>query len=590
MFGIGSVSKVITTAAVMQLVDQGRIGLDQPVTKYLPSFSMRSPEYRQITVRMLLNHSAGFPGSEYSNGWTTAPFPGYAKQALNTLSLSTLKTTPGALSVYCNDCFTVAGEVVAAVSGMPFTTYVARNVFAPLGMQHSTYITNRMPAVGEVARTFDGNVMRAQEVTNVHASGGVLSTPTDMGALARMFLNEGAIVATSLLSPQSVAEMGHDQMATTLMPVPDPYLVFGLGWDSVSATFLRFEGVRGWSKNGATGDYHANFVVAPDAGLAVFASAAGEQPGIDGVVEQISELLLINALREQGTIGTRSLTVTVPAIATPTQDDVNAMLGIYPATFAGSMRVTATGDPSVLQLSKLIAGTWVPLEQVAFRADGAWWPTGSTTHSWRTTMGWSRNYLYESFHSGDQVANFIVAQRVDPSGPTTKAWNQRLGVWFVVNERADSTGWRGPAILLTRIPGLSGYLDIGGSPISTQGVVGSMFLQIPTNNGRDQDDAEPIADGMLRLGHNVLRPAATVPDLLSGTNRVTIGADGYAEWFGLPKSGKVTVDGAEAWYLYDTEMDLLSSGTATSRTVAAPAGSHLVALGQPGQNVRLTLR
>jgi len=589
MFGIGSVSKVITTAAVMQLVDQGRIGLDQPVAKYLPTFTMRSPQYRQITMRMLLNHSAGLPGSEYSNGITTAPFPGYAKQALDTLSRSTLKTTPGALSVYCNDCFTVAGEVVAAVSGMPFTTYVERNLFAPLGMTKSAFITKKLPAVGTVARTFEGNVMRPQEVTNIYASGGALSTPTDMGALARMFLNKGTAGSTSLLSPQSVAEMGRDQMVTTLMPVSDPYLVFGLGWDSVDATALRFEGVRGWSKNGATNDYHADFLLAPDDGLAVFASAAGEQPGIDGVVAHIAEKLIVDALRDQGTIGTRSLTVPVPGPATPTEDDVNAMLGIYPAAAGASMRVTRTADPATLQMSKLVAGTWIPLEQVSFRQDGAWWPTTSGTHSWRSASGWSRNYLYQAIHSGDQVANFVVAERVEPSGPTAPAWVDRLGLWLLVNERADSTGWRGPALLLTRIPGLPGYLDIGGSPIDAQGRVGTMFAQIPVNNGRDQSDAVPTADGMLRVGHTVLRSAATVPDLPRGTRTVTVGPRGYAEWLTVPKAGKVTVTGTDTWHLYDADVNVVASG-AQAGPVAAPARSYIVLLGDPGQVITVTLQ
>ena len=124
IYGIGSTSKMFATAAVMQLVDEGRVELDAPVVRYLPQFTMRSPQYRQITVRMLLDHSAGFPGSTYSNGFTTAAYDGYATEVLANLARSSLKTTPGAMSVYCNDCFTVAGELVAEVSGMPFTTYL----------------------------------------------------------------------------------------------------------------------------------------------------------------------------------------------------------------------------------------------------------------------------------------------------------------------------------------------------------------------------------------------------------------------------------------------------------------------------------
>ena len=63
IYGIGSTSKMFATAAVMQLVDEGRVELDAPVVRYLPQFTMMSPQYRQITVRMLLDHSAGFPGT-----------------------------------------------------------------------------------------------------------------------------------------------------------------------------------------------------------------------------------------------------------------------------------------------------------------------------------------------------------------------------------------------------------------------------------------------------------------------------------------------------------------------------------------------
>ena len=190
-YGIGSTSKMLATAAVMQLVDAGRVGLDQPVVRYLPQFTMLSPQYRQITVRMLLDHSAGLPGSAYTNGMTTRPYPDYAADVLANLARSRLKTTPGAMSVYCNDCFTLAGELVAQVSGMPFTDYVERNLLAPLAMSHSDYVTDAMPAPGSVARVVADGRTQPLEVTNVFASGGLMSTPQDMLAFARMLLARG---------------------------------------------------------------------------------------------------------------------------------------------------------------------------------------------------------------------------------------------------------------------------------------------------------------------------------------------------------------------------------------------------------------
>lgn len=67
MYGIGSTSKMFTTVAVMQFVDQGKIDLDTPIVQYIPEFTMKDERYKQITPRMLLNHSSGLKGSSFTN-------------------------------------------------------------------------------------------------------------------------------------------------------------------------------------------------------------------------------------------------------------------------------------------------------------------------------------------------------------------------------------------------------------------------------------------------------------------------------------------------------------------------------------------
>lgn len=140
-YAIGSVSKMFATVAIMQLVDQGKVVLDNPVVNYVPDFTMQDPAYRQITVRMLLDHSAGFPGSSYADGMTTSPQTAYADHVLRELANQRLKTTPGSMSVYCNDCFTMAGIVVQRVSGMSYTDYVTTHILEPLEMTHSYFAT-----------------------------------------------------------------------------------------------------------------------------------------------------------------------------------------------------------------------------------------------------------------------------------------------------------------------------------------------------------------------------------------------------------------------------------------------------------------
>ncbi|MCB1823040.1 MAG: beta-lactamase family protein, partial [Candidatus Competibacteraceae bacterium] len=169
----------------------------------------------QITVRMLLNHSAGFGGSDYRNGFTNAPVPGYAAQVLESLATQRLKHLPGEMAVYCNDCLTMIEPLVAAVSGRPYTQFVAEEILAPLDMTHSRFALEPFPA-GSFAPGYTGDRADPQEYTNAYATGGLYSTPNDMAHLAMMFMNGGRYGNVRVLSASSVAEMGSDQTRNLL--------------------------------------------------------------------------------------------------------------------------------------------------------------------------------------------------------------------------------------------------------------------------------------------------------------------------------------------------------------------------------------
>ena len=138
MFGIGSVSKLLAAIAAMKLVDQGIIDLDKPLIDYLPSFKMASPEYKNITIRMLLNHSAGFPGTDYRNLLLRTRVPDYANQALQTLSTAQLKAPPGYMSVYCNDCYTVIEAVIQEKPANRYAQFMQDEIFKPLDMKNTS--------------------------------------------------------------------------------------------------------------------------------------------------------------------------------------------------------------------------------------------------------------------------------------------------------------------------------------------------------------------------------------------------------------------------------------------------------------------
>ncbi|GAB6059307.1 hypothetical protein JCM31598_24240 [Desulfonatronum parangueonense] len=131
-FNIGSTSKMFAAVAILLLVDEGKVILDERVTTYIPEFVMQDERYRDITVRMLFNHSSGLPGSSFYFGYE--PDSHMHHILLETMRLSRLKHAPGAMSIYCNDGFTLAEMIVERVSGLSYLEFLAHRIFTPLGM------------------------------------------------------------------------------------------------------------------------------------------------------------------------------------------------------------------------------------------------------------------------------------------------------------------------------------------------------------------------------------------------------------------------------------------------------------------------
>jgi CubicO group peptidase (beta-lactamase class C family) len=91
---------------------------------------MNDQRYRRITIRTLLNHAAGIPGTNYYRIDATQKDPNYVSQTLAVLRNSGLKSDPGDISTYCNDCFTVAEVVIERMSRMRFADYINSEIFA----------------------------------------------------------------------------------------------------------------------------------------------------------------------------------------------------------------------------------------------------------------------------------------------------------------------------------------------------------------------------------------------------------------------------------------------------------------------------
>ena len=620
MFPIGSVSKMFAAVAVMQLVDQGLVDLEKPLVQYLPSFKMADARYDKITVKMLLNHTSGIAGTRYTSAETTVAVPGYAEAVLASLADQRLKADPGAFAVYCNDGWTLVDPLVAAVGKMSYVDWVKQKIFAPLGMTNSTFSLAPLPD-GSYAKAYKSGVAWPQEYINVDAAGGIYSTPADMAAFVRMFLNEGMSAGgTRVLSKESVQKMGVDQTIGTFNPVPNKGFAYGLGWDSVIDSGLGQAGVKGWTKNGGTFFYGAQILVAPEEGLA--AVALGPAGGGYAPLA-ITQRVLMRALAETGRVA--SFPQPLPARAAPATSAPAGLLasveGVY-ANYAHVYQLKAESD-GTLSMRILTADGFpsAAASVLRYRTDG-WFSSDATPLiSFSVVSGGTNQYLAVRAPGGDHsyLDTQAYAQKVTGRGaPLSTAWNGRLGKkWLVVNEPPDGipfmvgedprfglktlTDLPGVLFALPALPPINMGWQAQVVDASANDQTAGMMLLIPGLQGTDMDSLDVVLRGgeeWLRWGGYLHRPLETVPVLPAATTSpVAIGSsEGYAEWRSVRLKGstvQISISGASAWRLYDKDFTTLASGGASGQPVV-PSGAvtdfaYLMLFGNAGDSVTVTV-
>ncbi|GIP37890.1 hypothetical protein J31TS4_11700 [Paenibacillus sp. J31TS4] len=216
---IASLSKSFTALAVLQLAEQGRIGLDAAYASYFPELSPRDPRVRVMTIRHLLNQTSGL-NDTVNPDMTRAPQFQTLQEATRLLNDVQLAHDPGTSYSYHNPNYVLLASLVESVSGERFTDYLQRHVFVPLGMSH-TYSVSTTQQIDENKAIPQGHytilgrpVGHSEPLWFVEGPAGIVSTAEDM---ARWML---AQYSGRLLSPELMNDY-HAAGAT------GPY---GIGW------------------------------------------------------------------------------------------------------------------------------------------------------------------------------------------------------------------------------------------------------------------------------------------------------------------------------------------------------------------------
>jgi CubicO group peptidase (beta-lactamase class C family) len=148
IYSTASVTKLFVGTAVMQLAEQKRIDLNDPVVKHLPYFKLKDERYKDITILHLLSHTSGLPDIEAGELYSSWEHPDYDDQALEryvrSMHNKSLIADPGKSYSYSNMAYDVLGDLISKVSGMPFERYIKQYLLDPLKMEKSTIFLKKV--------------------------------------------------------------------------------------------------------------------------------------------------------------------------------------------------------------------------------------------------------------------------------------------------------------------------------------------------------------------------------------------------------------------------------------------------------------
>jgi len=303
VFRIASMTKSFTALAILKLRDEGKLSLEDPVSKWLPEFARMELPTRDtapLRIRQLLSHSAGFPednpwGDQQLNA-TDADLTAWLRRGIP------FSTPPGTRYEYSNYAFGLLGRIVTKASGMPYEKYVGAEILAKLRMDASTFEFSEVPtgdrAVGYRLEA-DGTYLEEAPLPQgaFGSAGGLLTTATDLGKYLAFHLSAWPARDDPEAGPVhrgSVREMSHMWTPSNLT-VARPggalrAVETGYGYGLRITTDCRFEHIVG--HGGGLPGFGSYMAWLPDYGVGMFAMATLTYSGPSEPISQAWDVLL----------------------------------------------------------------------------------------------------------------------------------------------------------------------------------------------------------------------------------------------------------------------------------------------------------
>ena len=321
-YEIGSVTKQFTAAALLQLVEQGKVNLDEDITKYLPGYNSQG---HQIPVRRLLDHTSGIKG--YTELKAFGPLSAF-KLPRDTLvklfSKEPFDFNPGDEEIYNNSAFFLAGLIIEKVSGTPYEDYIQKNLFDKAGMKDAHYCSESKVYKNQVTG-YDGDSAGFVHKAPIshqwpYAAGSICSSAIDLVAWNEALHREGKILGPAM----------HQEMITPGKLNDGTTLGYGKG----IAVYPRV-GHKAYHHGGGIPGFLSENIYFPDDSLSVVVLFNSAREGPDNFALAIAQLILGPPAEH----------------STPMEGDVHRFVG----TFAGNGRGRPTEIVVTVKDGKVMA-------------------------------------------------------------------------------------------------------------------------------------------------------------------------------------------------------------------------------------------
>lgn len=603
MYGTASISKMFLTTAVMKLVDRGQLKLDEKVVTYLPEFTMADERYKDITVRMLLNHSSGIMGGGLSNTVLLNDADTYYHdEFLNILKKQHLNADPGAYSVYCNDGFMLAELVVERVSGKSFTQYLQDEVFTPLGLEH-TKTPQQMDAEDATAGIYNENDKLPVEYLNSIAAAGVYSTAEDLCKYGMTYTDN----QEPLLSDASIAATYEEEARKgQWCEEYSGSINYGLGWDSVNTYPFADYGIKAAEKGGDALYTHGNLMVFPEQDMAVAVLSSGGSSAQDAIFAQY---LATEYFKEQGILTEEKIDSVKNKYETDKQEvpkELETYNGYYTSSGTSyKIKMTKTGFTLTNLSNKNTKIKFVysgngqfvypgGVQMVSFMKQNGTKYMMLGSYSELPGIGTAFSYVY----AGQKSANIKLDSAVK------KAWQKRDGKkYFVVSEKYSS------ALYVNNGIGMEADLDMSqnGYFYNTKIVdenTSVAFTDIPAHASRDARDYVFETDkngveylsfaGMRAISEDGIKNLSSKASFTVKINSTT----GEAKWYKVSKkltNKKMTVvlpkDKGAMVSVYDVSGNLkMNTYISGEKSIKLPKNGYVVFAGDKGAKIKVKIK